>query len=909
MHVYGHDHGFARPADRDASSGRRRRLGACLAAVVTLATVGTPWLATAQSSAPAAAPHAVQVTGDARVDALLSEMTLSEKLTLLEGGSDTSTDPQYQAGFLPGIPRLGIPSLRLTDGPPGVATKRSSVGMTATMGVAATFSQADAFANGTVIGRDARALGQDVVLEPFVNIDRDPTWGRAFNTFGEDPLLTGRTGAAEVKGIQGQGEMAQVKHFVGYDGASKVVIDPVTLHEIYLQPFADAVKAGVASIMCSYNVINGEQSCGNAHDLIDILRTQWGFKGFVTSDWGANHATSYLNAGLTMEMPGGGGPIPGGIPFYFSKSALEAAITKGSIQASTVDRAVGTILYEYDRFGLLTGASKHTVTPEPVQADEKVVLKTGEDAATLLKNDGGVLPLTASELRSLVLIGPGAGQTIATAGGGEKSAGLASRQVGTFQVLQQDEKGNANAHITYAVGDDMTGTPVPASALSHAGTPGLVRTDRKTYQSTVAGQIDDTTAAGSSLPAGSSYQWSGTLTVPATGSYWLDIQSLGATAVLSLDGRHVGCSGCGFGLKPRYGVVHPGDSGVLPTTDGLNNGRSLVKLTAGPHSLEVDEAADVSGNPVQVRLNWVTPAQARSNVAAAVAAAKSASAAVVFAWSTGDLSSPLPDGQDALIEQVAAVNPNTIVVLNNSNPLAMPWLRDVKAVLEMWYPGDEGGYATANVLLGRVDPAGRLPFTWPAKLDQGPANQPTAHPGRTSAGVDAQGNLCTPSGGGPLATPTCTTTYSEGIFVGYRYYDRHHETPLYPFGYGLSYTTFRYAHLATSRASDGGLDVSFDVTNSGRVAGDAVPQVYLGAPQNPPGNVPFVMKALAAYDRVAVPAGKTVRVELHVPLRQLQYWSTTAGWTTATGARTVYVGASERDVRLSTSADIKAIEN
>ena len=221
---------------------------------VALASNGSPL---ARASATRAGQAQVpQVTGDPRVDKLLSEMTLDEKLTLLQGSQEAASTNQYEAGYLPGIPRLGIPSLRLSDGPPGVATRQPSVGMTGTMGVAATFSQRDADENGVVIGRDARALGVDVVLEPFVNIDRDPAWARAFNTFGEDPVLTGQTGAGEISGIQSQGTMAMVKHFIAYDGGNNVVLDEQTLHEIYLQPFADAINAGVASVMCSYNTVS-----------------------------------------------------------------------------------------------------------------------------------------------------------------------------------------------------------------------------------------------------------------------------------------------------------------------------------------------------------------------------------------------------------------------------------------------------------------------------------------------------------------------------------------------------------------------------------------------------------------------------------------------------------------------------
>jgi beta-glucosidase len=831
-------------------------------------------------------------------------MTLDDKLTLLEGEAEAAGPAdQYQAGYLPGIPRLGIPSLKLSDGPPGVITRQDSTGMTSTMGVAATFSQRDAQANGVVIGRDGRALGMDVVLEPFVNMDRDTSWARGFNTFGEDPLLTGETGAAEIKGIQSQGEMAMVKHFIGYDGANAVEVDSQTLHEIYLQPFADAVRAGVSSVMCSYNLINGYQACGNSTTLSQILRNELGFKGFVTSDWGANHGTTYINAGLDMEMPGGGGPSGVSLPSYFSKTALRAAIANGSVQESRVTEAAGRILYEMDRFGLLNGASKHSVTPEPTSADEHVVLRTARDASTLLKNTSGALPLSRASLSNLALIGPGAGQTIATNSGGEAAGGLLSQQVSPLQNLMTATK-QSGAHIVYQVGDDLTGTPVPASDLSHDGHPGLLRTATVTGATQVDPQLNFTASDQDLLPVGATDKWDGTLTIPATGSYWLNIQALGATATLTVDGKTITTVGAGFGTSPRYGVVHPTDgSAPTSTPDGLANSRTLLQLTAGPHTLEVVDTPDVSGRPVQVRLNWVTPEQQQASHDAAVAAAKKAKTAVVFAWDTssGDLSTPLPDNQDQLISDIADVNPNTIVVLQSGQPIAMPWLSNVKAVLEAWYGGDQAGVASADVLLGKADPAGRLPMTWPASLDQELAHQ-SAHPERNSNGAHTDGSLCGPAGF--AADPTCVTTYSEGVDIGYRFFDANDETPLYPFGYGLSYTTFQYSNLETAPAGDGGLNVSFRLHNTGAVAGSDVPQVYLGAPQTIPTGVQFAPKALAAYNRVSLAPGETRTIVLHIPMRQLQYWSDASGWTTATGTRSVFVGPNEATDSLSTTVTI-----
>jgi beta-glucosidase len=253
---------------------------------------------------------------------------------------------------------------------------------------------------------------------------------------------------------------------------------------------------------------------------------------------------------------------------------------------------------------------------------------------------------------------------------------------------------------------------------------------------------------------------------------------------------------------------------------------------------------------------------------------------VVFAWARGRPVFGIPGDQNQLIEDVAAVNPNTIVVLNVSQPVALPWLGKVKAVLQMWFPGDEGGWATADLLLGRVSPAGRLPFTWMKAMDQAPANDPK-HPERSAKGVEGK------------------TTYAEGVNVGYRWFDQNNLEPLFPFGYGLSYTKFEYSDLKVARAADGGLDVSFRLRNTGGVASDEVPQVYLAAPSRAPQGAQFAPRALVAFDRVNVPAGEAKDVTLHVPRRGLEFWSTAQDkWALAASSRRVHVGASSRDLRL-----------
>ena len=868
------------------------------------------------------------VTGDAQVDKLLSEMTLQEKLTLIHGTHEDPAVYQGEAGYLGGVPRLGIPGLRFADGPPGVLTRHPSQAETATMGVAATFSVKDAKENGIVIGREDRALGIDVSLQPFVNIDRDLEFGRGYNTFGEDPFLTSQIGAAEIEGIQSQHVMAQVKHFVGYDSdGTSIYIDDQTLHEVYVAPFDAAVKAGVSSIMCSYNLINDTYACGNKSTLTKILRDEIGFKGFVTSDWGATHAVTFINSGLDMEMPGEPEPNGSGVSFFdtqpvpppqplnpaggettnddmtdmwgghvpeepvpqhedggdvgekLNPEKMPDALKDGKVDEAAITRATGRVLYEIVRFGYMNGLSKHQVTEQAIEANARIIEKTGEDAAVLLKNEGDVLPLKSTDLNSLVLIGPTAGQIDSIGINGERSVGLPSRQVGPLAAMR---KISGNADIRYAVDDDMTGTTIPASALSHDGKPGLERTSAGESQTDPI--LNFTVNNGNALHPNSTVTWKGALTVPHAGNYWLYLQALGTNARISLDGKHLAGTGV-FQGAVHGDILQANQDNVIPTTDGLDNVRRAVDLTAGPHAIEISIGPDSSNAPVQVRLNWYTPEQRKADHEAAIAAARNAKIAVVFLWTRLDPVFGLPGEQNQLVEEVAAVNPNTVVVLNTSQPVALPWVDKVKAVLEMWWPGDEGGWSTANLLLGKTSPAGRLPVTWGKNLTDYPATDPK-HPERSHKGVDGK------------------TTYSEGVNVGYRWFDKTKIDPLFAFGHGLSYTTFEYSGLKVEKANDGGLNVSVNIKNIGKMDSDEVPQVYLGAPNEIPAGVQFPVRALVAFDRVHIASGQSKAVTLHVAPRQLQYWSTVGSkWVTASGKRTVSVGTSSRDLRLERTID------
>ena len=848
----------------------------------------------------------------ARVQRLLAAMSRDDKMSVIRGAHEPADAAQGEAGWTRGVPRLGIPDLRFADGPPGVLVRHTSTGMPATLSMAASFSPGDAEATGALIGRDARSLGIDVILQPYINLYRDPTFERAYNTLGEDPVLTGTLAARFVRGAQAQNVMAQAKHFAAYEGGEDAEANDQTLREIYLSPFADVSRAGVASIMCAYNRINGLYACDNDSLLNGILRGEDGFAGFITSDWGATHGAEFIVHGMDMEQPGTGPsahfalgrepnepamtaeetaelqdtmatgvpeeqrfPLPrpsdadAAPPAHFSKN-LGEALALGTVSDADLDVAAAHVLGQIERFGWLDRPPNHQVRALAVADNARSVQRLAERGAVLLKNDG-VLPLRAADMASLALIGPGALQTFAIVDGQEQSYGRAARQVGAWQALRAQGGGKG---VRLAVADDMTGEPIPKHTFA--------RLTRSAEHGPVAGpnqQIDFTRKSGHALPAGTNTRWDGTLMIPLDGDYDIDLQLLGATGKFSIDGRKIGDMGWWGG---HGDIVFPNRDNVVPTTDGLDNVRRLVHLTAGPHAVSVEVAADGSGEPVQVRLAWVTPEMRERSFSAAVKLAKRSRVAVVFAWSRNRPLFGLPGDQDRLIEAVSQVNSNTVVVLNTGQAIAMPWLNQVRAVLEMWYTGDEGGWAAANLLTGRANPGGRLPITWPVHLEDYAAMDPR-YSERASRGVDGR------------------TDYNEGVQVGYRWFDHEGIAPLFPFGHGMSYSTFVYSDLRLAFSADGGVTVTCRVRNSSQRDGDAVVQAYLGAPTPAPAGADFAVRALAAFERVRVEAGGMRQVQLQIAPQRLRYWSLTdhAWHNVARGGRRVYVGASSRDLPLS----------
>jgi beta-glucosidase len=541
------------------------------------------------------------------------------------------------------------------------------------------------------------------------------------------------------------------------------------------------------------------------------------------------------------------------------------------------------ILTTMDRFGLLAHASPTGGTvvnrprpPFPLLADARKARRIAEDGAVLLRNKAGTLPLGEADLRSLAVIGTTARTLLVGGGGSSRVIGVTRREISPLTALRR--RAGAGGHISFRVGRDVQGGAVPSSALTPPnaapGQHGLLRTDTVTGATQIDPNIDFVGA--NALPEGTQATWTGTLTAPTTGDYLLAVQTAGTGASLTVDGQPV-VSG---GILALLGTT------LHRTTDGLANSFAHLHLTAGPHTISVTAAPiaafppfiEASSGPVQIRLAWITPRQRQANLAAAVAAARRARTAVVFAYMEGTegVDQPtltLPDEQDQLIQAVARANPRTVVVLNSGYPALMPWVKHVRAILDMWYPGQEGGRATADLLVGRAVPGGKLPVTFPARESDAPtATSPLRYPG-----VNGQ------------------EYYSEGIFVGYRWYDQQRIKPLFPFGYGLSYTRFGYRNL---RVLDGkGIPrLRFTVTNTGSRAGTEVAQVYVG---RLPASLPTPVKQLAGVARVTLRPGERRTVTVSLDRLSLSYWDAAADrWVTPAGRVAVLVGGSSRNIQL-----------
>jgi beta-glucosidase len=795
-----------------------------------------------------------------RANALLAQMTLDEKISLAASGDA-------------GIPRLGVPPLVASDGPNGVRLGTPNVTAFPNAQIlAASWDRALARRFGTALGAETAGKGFNLLFAPTVNILRTPKWGRAAETFGEDPYLAGQIAAAEIQGIQGEHVIAQVKHFAAnnqeigrlgnplgvplFSAAVNVIVSERALQEIYFPAFKAAVQEGqAASVMCSYPRINGLYACQNP-SILGTLKNAWGFLGFVGPDaiLAVRNTAAAINAGTDNFLLGGIGASP-----------LQVLRQIASERLDDMVRRILTAMFSVGLFDAPNTGSPDAVvsTPEHRALSTEIAAR----GTVLLKNDGDVLPLTGA-VHSIAVVGYDAGPATQTMEGG--SAAVVGGPVVT-PLAGITARAGQGVTVTHAPGT-LGVVPlaiVPADVLSPSsgsgpGLFGAYYAGMNPGGSPLGAFVSPTLDFDTALPTGAhSARWTGTLTPTATGTYRFSLGH-GGVARLFVDGALIASGDT---------EIFDGASIGLGGSPALTS-QGLASLTAGvPVPITVEYSIGSSFTGSALHLGWQPPDP--TLVAEAVAAASAADVALVFVNDvTGEgmdrSSLALPGDQDRLIEAVATANPRTIVVLHTAGPVLMPWLSQVAGVLQAWYPGQESGNAIAAVLFGDVEPSGRLPMTYPVGEDQGPATAPAQYPGVNGV-----------------------VSYDEGIYVGYRYYDQFAQQPLFPFGYGLSYTSFSLDRLRVGRRHGGRYRVSVRVTNTGHRAGAEVVQLYVAFPASadePPNQ-------LRAFAKVSVAAGRRKRVRMALDRSSFATWSTAdVAWVVEPGEYRLRVGTSSRDL-------------
>ena len=802
--------------------------------------------ANAQSSMP----------DEAKIDSLIKKLTLEEKLDLI-GGQDSF--------YIRANEKIGLPRLKMADGPVGVRNYGPST-VFGGISLAATWDPELASRVAAVIGQDARARGVHFMLGPGVNIYRAPENGRNFEYFGEDPFLSARTAVAYIEGMQSQGVSATIKHFMGNNSEfdrhnSDSMIDERTMREIYLPVFEAAVKeAHVGAIMDSYNLTNGLHMTQNGALNIDLVKKEWGFKGIIMSDWDATYdSVGAANGGLDLEMPSGK---------FMNRALLLPAIKAGKVSQATIDDKVRRILRTTMQFGWMDRDQTDPSIPLLNVAGNQTDLEAARAGMVLLKNDGNILPLDKTRIKTIAVIGPDAYP--AQPGGGGSAEAKPFTQVSYLEGVA-NYLGD-NAKVYYSPGlpsyDEMakqTEFTTEASGgkkglkveffnnAELSGPASIVREDKFVHYEPARG------AKGADSKI--SIRWTGFFTPPASGEYLAFVQGPGENGgyKLYIDKKVVLDN-----WTQWYAFV-----GEIPVT-----------LSAGPHQIELDYKANSGWGKTTVNLAIIRPETLVTAEAKALAAKVDA---VVIApgfdtaseGESSDRTFRLPPGQDELINQIAAVNKNAVVVMTSGGGVDMTgWIDHVPALLEAWYPGQAGGTAVAQILFGDYSPSGRMPISIEKRWEDNPVHD----------------NYYPKPG-------TKKVEYKEGVFVGYRYYDKATVKPLFPFGFGLSYTTFAYKNLTVSAPSgDDEVTVAFDITNTGNRASADVAEVYVGDSHAP---VPRPVKELKGFAKVNLNPGETKNITVKLDKRSFSYYDVkTRAWTVAPGDFDVLVGRSSADVEL-----------
>ena len=819
---------------------------------------------------------------DRRLEVMISMMTLEEKIDLI-GGVD--------GFFIRALPSLNLPRLKLADGPMGVRNFGPATAMPGGINLAATWDPALAHRIAEQIGRDARAKGVHFVLGPGVNIYRAPLNGRNFEYFGEDPYLASRIAVGYIEGLQSEGVSATVKHFMGNNSeyarhSTNDVIDERTMREIYLPVFEAAVKeAHVGAVMDSYNLVNGQYMTQNTMLNTDILKREWGFSGVLMSDWFATYdGLAAANGGLDLEMPSG---------MFMNRQTLGGAVESGKLSVAKIDDKVRRILRLAIETHWLDRDQTDASIPRYNLAGDRAALEASREGMVLLKNDAGVLPLDKQKIKSIALIGPDAYPAVPVGGG---SAGVRPFVASSFLEGISKELGTAvPAYYDRGIPalSELAQRTMFSTAESGGGSGAYAEyfTNETLEGGPFEHRIEDHINFGADLNADLGYsavgypanarsaRWTGFYLARQAGAYDFFVQSTGEAGGyyrVSLDGKLI--------------------------LDNWTEARALVgietlNLTAGPHKVLVEQHGRPGFLGTRFRFGivahgtYVNPeAERLASLADVVVLAVGFNAE---SESEGaDRTFQLPPGQDDLIERISALNKRTIVVLTSGGSVDMhAWFERVPGLIEAWYAGQEGGTALAQILFGDANPSGRLPVSFERQWADNPVHDSYyPEPG------------------------TEQVAYKEGVFVGYRGYEHSGAKPLFPFGYGLSYTTFRYQNLSIrpissvtskSTASDTpAYEVSLDVTNTGRREGVEVVQVYVGE-LNP--LLPRPERELKGFARVHLRVGATQRVRLTLNGRAFAYYRADAReWRIDPGEFTICVGSSVDQIRLKKTISIAA---
>jgi beta-glucosidase len=805
---------------------------------------------------------------DDLIETLLDELDLPAKVSLLTGQDFWS---------LAAVPRIGLRSLIMSDGPIGVrgtgwAPADPSIALPSPTALAATWDAALAIRAGRLLGQESRRKGVHVLLGPTVNLQRTPRGGRHFECYSEDPLLSGEIAAGFVTGVQEHGVATTVKHLVGNDFETDrmtvdVRIPERALREIYLAPFERVVTAGGWGVMSAYNSVNGLPMASNGPLQTGVLKQEWGFDGFVVSDWRAARDTvGAALGGLDIAMPALENPWG---------ERLVAAVRAGDVPESEVDDKVRRVLRLAARVGILDGAAPAVTTMPPHLDGYAVAHEIAARSFVLARNDAYTLPLEAAALTRVAVIGALA-QDARVLGGG--SAQVTPPHV--ISPLDGLTRALPGVDVAYAVGADPR--PFLPAARGQEWTDITLSLTGAELRHVV--ELHQTAV-----------RWIGDLpgNLPVEGVTGLELT---ATFTPSADGRHtLAVSGFGafdltVGDQRLYaGSLHPENTGRAELLLSPREHRATVTLAAGVPVPVILRQTIKPGlaHTVSTTLGHRPPGpDADGLIAEAVALAAESDVAVVVVGTTEQVESEgfdrtslaLPGRQDELVARVAAANPRTVVVVNAGSPVLLPWADDVAAVLLTWFPGQEAGAALADVLLGTLEPGGRLPTTWPVREEDCPILEISPRDGVVS--------------------------YDEGVFVGYRAWQRAGTRPRYAFGHGLGYTTWRYDALAVDAT-----EAVVTLTNVGARTGREVVQLYVG----PYGAEPFGPGAagvaperpqrwLAGFENVEAHPGETVTVRVPLPERTLQIWDD--GWHTVPGTYMVTAAHALDDPRLTATMAI-----